>query len=112
MLTVAGVAPTGAYAAPVPPEIPGATATAQPGDALPPGWRIAGEKGRNHLEWRAPEPVPMGDARVEFRANGELLGVPEPQDDGRTFRLPLDEVPTADLGDLAVEAAGRRLDEA
>ncbi|OKJ17723.1 hypothetical protein AMK21_25870 [Streptomyces sp. CB00316] len=112
VLTVAGVAPTGAYAAPAPPEIPGATATPQPGDALPPGWRIAGEDGQSHLEWRAPEPVPMGDARVEFRANGELVGVPEPQDDGRTFRLPMDEVRTADLGGLAVEAAGRRLDEA
>ncbi|MXG28777.1 hypothetical protein [Streptomyces sp. YIM 132580] len=112
VLTVAGVAPTAAYAAPAPPEIPGATATPHAGDALPPGWRIAGENGRSHLEWRAPEPVPMGDARVEFRANGELVGVPEPQDDGRTFRLPIDEVRTADLGDLAVEAAGRRLDQA
>ncbi|MEV1087079.1 hypothetical protein [Streptomyces microflavus] len=112
VLTVAGVAPTGAYAAPAPPEIPGATAAQNTGNALPPGWRIAGEDGQSHLEWRAPEQVPMGDARVEFRANGALVGVPEPQDDGRTFRLPMDEVRTADLGDLAVEAAGRRLDEA
>ncbi|WP_411081129.1 hypothetical protein [Streptomyces sp. cmx-18-6] len=112
VLTVAGVAQTGAYAAPTPPEIPAATATPGAGDALPPGWRIAGEKGHNHLEWRAPQPVPMGDARVEFRANGKLVGVPEAQDDGRTFRLPLAEVSTSDLGDLAVEAAGRRLDEA
>ncbi|NEE48646.1 hypothetical protein G3M55_29085, partial [Streptomyces sp. SID8455] len=89
--------------------MPTATAAQNTGNALPPGWRIAGEDGRNHLEWRAPKPVPMGDARVEFRANGELVGVPEPQDDGRTFRLPMDEVSTADLGDLAVEAAGRRL---
>ncbi|WP_234373060.1 hypothetical protein [Streptomyces sp. H-KF8] len=59
-----------------------------------------------------PEPVPMGDSRVEFRANGALVGVPEPQDDGRTFRIPLDEVRTADLDDLQVQAAGRRLDEA
>ncbi|XMN05788.1 hypothetical protein ACK8N7_06965 [Streptomyces griseobrunneus] len=112
VLTVAGVAPTGAYAAPAPPEIPTATATQNTGNALPPGWRIAGEDGRNHLEWRAPKPVPMGDARVEFRANGELVGVPEPQDDGRTFRLPMDAVRTADLDDLQVQAAGRRLDEA
>ncbi|MEW2069074.1 hypothetical protein [Streptomyces sp. NPDC007346] len=130
VLTVAGVAPTGAYAAPAPPDIPSATATpdvrtatdpqdpratrATPdaGEALPPGWRIADDDGRNHLEWRAPKRVPMGDARVEFRANGELVGVPEPQSDGRTFRLPLDEARTADLENLQVEAAGRRLDEA
>ncbi|MEW1630463.1 hypothetical protein AB0387_24215 [Streptomyces sp. NPDC089173] len=112
VLTVAGVAPSGAYAAPAPPEIPGVTATPADGQTLPPGWRIAGENGRNHLEWRAPEPVPMGDARVEFRAHDALVGVPEPQDDGRTFRLPLDEVRTADLENLQVEAAGRRLDEA
>ncbi|XQE82850.1 alpha/beta hydrolase family protein [Streptomyces microflavus] len=112
VLTVAGVAPAGAYAAPAPPEIPTATAAQNTGNALPPGWRIAGEDGRNHLEWRAPKPVPMGDARVEFRANGELVGVPEPQDDGRTFRLPMDAVRTADLDDLQVQAAGRRLDEA
>ncbi|MEU3832325.1 hypothetical protein [Streptomyces microflavus] len=112
VLTVAGVAPAGAYAAPAPPEIPTATAAQNTGNALPPGWRIAGEDGRNHLEWRAPKPVPMGDARVEFRAKGELVGVPEPQDDGRTFRLPMDAVRTADLDDLQVQAAGRRLDEA
>ncbi|ARF75958.1 hypothetical protein B7C62_29600 [Kitasatospora albolonga] len=127
VLTVAGVAPTGAYAAPAPPDVRTATATQDPGtgtgaatatvppdagDELPPGWRIAADNGRNHLEWRAPEPVPMGDARVEFRANGELVGVPEPQDDGRTFRLPMDEVRTADLDELQVQAAGRRLDEA
>ncbi|WAE69231.1 hypothetical protein OUQ49_27610 [Streptomyces cavourensis] len=111
VLTVVGVAPTGAYAAPAPPEVRTATAAADAGGTLPPGWRIAAEDGRNHLEWRAPEPVPMGDARVEFRANGALVGVPEPQDDGRTFRLPLEEVRAADLDDLRVEAAGRRLDE-
>ncbi len=112
VLTVAGVAPTGAYAAPAPPDKPSGAVTPDAGETLPPGWRIAGEDGRNHLEWRAPEPVPMGDSRVEFRANGALVGVPEPQDDGRTFRIPLDEVRTADLDDLQVQAAGRRLDEA
>ncbi|MCR8943537.1 hypothetical protein NW249_15520 [Streptomyces sp. OUCMDZ-4982] len=111
VLTVVGVAPTGVYAAPAPPEVRTATAAADAGGTLPPGWRIAADNGRNHLEWRAPEPVPLGDARVEFRANGALVGVPEQQDDGRTFRLPLEEVRPADLDDLRVEAAGRRLDE-
>ncbi len=112
VLTVAGVAPTGAYAAPAPPEARAATAAADAGGALPPGWRITVESGRSHLEWRAPEPIPMGDARVEFRANGALAGVPQRLDDGRTFRLPLEEARTADLESLQVEAAGRRLDDA
>ncbi|BFO18156.1 hypothetical protein SHKM778_45440 [Streptomyces sp. KM77-8] len=73
---------------PAPPDKPSGAVTPDAGETLPPGWRIAGEDGRNHLEWRAPEPVPMGDSRVEFRANGALVGVPEPQDDGRTFRIP------------------------
>ncbi|MEU9334078.1 hypothetical protein AB0D49_13100 [Streptomyces sp. NPDC048290] len=112
VLTVAGVAPAGAYAVPAPPEIRTATGTPDAGSELPPGWSITDEKGRDHLEWRADEPVPMGDARVEFHANGELMGVPRPLDDGRTFRLPLDEVRTDDLKDLQVQAAGRRLDAA
>ncbi|MBZ6114700.1 hypothetical protein [Streptomyces olivaceus] len=107
VLTLAGVAPTGAYAAPA---LELRTA-ADTGGTLPPGWRITADNGQNHLEWRAPEPVPPGDARVEFRANGALVGIPQRLDDGRTFRLPFDGVRTADLDDLRVEAAGRRLDE-
>lgn len=116
VLTVVAAAPAVAHAAPAPPDTRAATAaheTANGGDAddLPPGWRITGEGTGSHLEWRSPRPVPHGDARVEFRANGELLGIPRPQDDNRTFRLPLDAVRTADLDGLRVEAAGRRLDE-
>lgn len=54
----------------------------------------------------------MGDARVEFRTEDRLLGVPKPTRDGRTFRLALDEAPTEQLTDLQVMAAGRRLDAA
>jgi hypothetical protein len=52
----------------------------------------------------------MGDARVEFRVGDRLLGVPKPAKDGRTFRLALDQ--GAELEDLRVLAAGRRLDTA
>ncbi|WP_432155228.1 hypothetical protein [Streptomyces sp. bgisy153] len=79
------------------------------GTELPPGWQMSGEQ----LIWRSPSPVPMGDARVEFHANDRLLGVPAPGEDGRTFRLSLDDAATTDLqdlGDLQVIAAGRRLD--
>ncbi|MFG3316347.1 hypothetical protein ACGF0C_30765 [Streptomyces albidoflavus] len=111
VLTVAGVTPPGAYAAPVPHEMRTATTAPDTVGKLPPGWRIAAENGRNHLEWQAPEPLPVSGARVEFRANGALVGVPHRRDDGRTFRLPLEEVRTAGLENLQAEAAGRRLDD-
>ncbi|WP_328752522.1 hypothetical protein OHT57_43720 [Streptomyces sp. NBC_00285] len=79
---------------------------------LPPGWRIDGRSGTRQLVWRAPRPVPIGDARVEFRTGDRLLGVPKPANDGRTFRLALDEARPARLADLQVTAAGRRLDAA
>ncbi|WP_406182797.1 hypothetical protein [Streptomyces canus] len=81
-------------------------------NSLPPGWRIDGKSGARELVWRAPKAVPMGDARVEFRTGDRLLGVPKPARDGRTFRLALDEVRPAQLSDLQVTAAGRRLDAA
>ncbi|PAZ10101.1 hypothetical protein CLM62_42370 [Streptomyces sp. SA15] len=77
---------------------------------LPPGWRITGEGDARELVWRAPKPVPMGDARVEFHAEGRLLGLPKPGRDGRTFRLDLDKAGEAQLTDLQVLASGRRLD--
>ncbi|MFJ9737493.1 hypothetical protein [Streptomyces sp. NPDC101166] len=82
------------------------------GDPLPPGWRIDGEAGTRELVWRAPKAVPMGDARVEFRAGDRPLGVPKPARDGRTFRLGLEEkeIRPEQLTDLQVTAAGRRLD--
>jgi hypothetical protein len=81
-------------------------------DSLPPGWRIDSKSGARELVWRAPKAVPMGDARVEFRTGDRLLGVPKPARDGRTFRLALDEARPAQLSDLQVTAAGRRLDTA
>ncbi|MFI8068196.1 hypothetical protein ACIF85_05335 [Streptomyces sp. NPDC086033] len=81
-------------------------------NSLPPGWRIDGKSGARQLVWRAPKTVPMGDARVEFRTGDRLLGVPKPAKDGRTFRLALDETRPAQLSDLQVTAAGRRLDAA
>ncbi|MBV1941764.1 hypothetical protein KUF83_35185 [Streptomyces sp. BV286] len=77
---------------------------------LPPGWRIDGEAGARELVWRAPKSVPMGDARVEFRAGDRLLGVPKPGKDRRTFRLDLGETRPKQLTGLQVTAAGRRLD--
>ncbi|MFF0591269.1 hypothetical protein ACFYWD_35480 [Streptomyces sp. NPDC003781] len=117
-LTLVGVAPAAAQAAPEP---PGGATTVRTQEAapngtagLPPGWRISGTGETRSLQWRSPRLIPPGDARVEFHSGGRLLGVPEPDRDGRTFRLPLDETrPGAPHGltDLQVRAAGRRLDQ-
>ncbi|MCX5373647.1 hypothetical protein [Streptomyces sp. NBC_00103] len=80
--------------------------------ALPQGWQVGGEGTARALVWRSPAPVPLGDARVEFRSGDRLLGVPKPGKDGRTFRLPLADAGDAPLKDLRVLAGGRRLDAA
>ncbi|MFD9329564.1 hypothetical protein [Streptomyces sp. NPDC060065] len=82
--------------------------TANADDALPPGWRVAGEGVARELVWRSDRAVPVGDARVEFHADGRLLGVPRQAKDGRTFRLALNQA--TELKDLQVLAGGRRLD--
>jgi hypothetical protein len=100
-----------AQADPRPPGNPPVTAAQDPGAGLPPGWRITGTGEDSALEWRAPGRVPPGDARVEFHADGSLLGVPEQGEDGRTFRLPLNDAQHAELTDLQVRAGGRQLNE-
>lgn len=82
--------------------------TANAGSELPPGWRVAGEGVARELVWRSDRAVPVGDARVEFHADGRLLGVPKQAKDGRTFRLALNQA--TELKDLQVLAGGRRLD--
>ncbi|MEI5100577.1 hypothetical protein RB200_21205 [Streptomyces sp. PmtG] len=84
------------------------------GDRLPPGWELTGDGADRHLVWRAPQRVPMGDARVEFYAGDRLLGRPSAADDQRTFRLKLDESDVGaqdELTDLQAHAGGRRLDK-
>ncbi|WP_217140042.1 hypothetical protein [Streptomyces sp. AC627_RSS907] len=114
VLTVVGVAPAAAQAQPQPPGATSGQAAPAGTAGLPPGWRITGTGDAKALEWRSPRTVPPGDARVEFRTDGRLLGIPEPDDDGRTFRLPLDDTAPAALNrptDLQVVSGGRRLDE-
>ncbi|BCM65375.1 MULTISPECIES: hypothetical protein [Streptomyces] len=110
LLAVAGASPGVAVAHSQPPSSPGAL-TGDGGAPLPPGWRLAGGGSAPQLVWRSDRPVPMGDARVEFRAGGRLLGVPRPAADGHTFRLPLDGRRAAELRGLEVWSGGRRLDE-
>ncbi|MEU0052269.1 hypothetical protein [Streptomyces sp. NPDC006309] len=109
LLAVAGASPGVATAQPQPGLAEGASAVKDDGP-LPPGWRLAGRSAAPQLVWRSDRPVPMGDARVEFRSGGRLLGVPRPGTDGRTFRLPLDGRRSPGLNGLEVWSGGRRLD--
>ncbi|MFF7751469.1 hypothetical protein ACFZCP_19920 [Streptomyces sp. NPDC007971] len=109
LLAVAGASPGVAAAQSQPRSQPRALAGGSDG-TLPPGWNVAGGSSAPQLVWRSKRPVPMGDARVEFRADGRLLGVPQPGTDGRTFRLGLDGQEAGKLRDLEVWSGGRRLD--
>ncbi|MGW3121441.1 alpha/beta hydrolase family protein [Streptomyces sp. NPDC001107] len=112
VLAVAGGSPGLAQAAPPSDARPSST-TADPDGGLPPGWRIAGKGDARQLVWRSTAPVPMGDARVEFYSGDRMLGVPQPDRDGHTFRLGLgrDGAGTGLTG-LHVRAGGRELDSA
>lgn len=79
---------------------------------LPPGWRFAGGDAGKQLIWTSADPVPMGDARVEFHTGDRLLGLPVAAKDRRSFRLSLDTARLGRTEDLRVLAGGRRLDEA
>jgi len=112
VLAVAGGSPGLAQAAPPPDARPSSTVADQDG-GLPPGWKIAGAGGERQLVWHSTAAVPMGDARVEFYSEGRMLGVPQPDKDGRTFRLDLGPTAAATgLKDLHVQAGGRELDAA
>ncbi|APY89756.1 hypothetical protein DCW30_16145 [Streptomyces alfalfae] len=109
VLALAVVTPGAAQALPA---APPPASTAPPVDDLPEGWRLAGEGSGEELVWAADEPVPMGDARVEFYAGDRLLGRPTAARDRRSFRLPLNGDRIGPAEKLRVVAGGRRLDEA
>ncbi|WP_408056871.1 hypothetical protein [Streptomyces huasconensis] len=108
VLALAAAAPGAAHA--LPPTAP-PTAPSSSDEDLPDGWRLTGEGSGRALVWASPEPVPMGDARVEFYSGDKLLGRPAAARDGRSFRLPLDGT-VGPPKKLRVLAGGRRLDAA
>lgn len=117
VLALAAVSPGAAQAAPsadppVPGPPPAPASAGDDGKGLPEGWRLAGEGAGKQLVWASPDPVPMGDARVEFYAGDKLLGHPVAAQDRRSFRLPLHGARIGPAKQLKVLAAGRRLDEA
>ncbi|MFI5655031.1 hypothetical protein ACIA71_27855 [Streptomyces anulatus] len=105
VVALATVAPGPAHAQPAAEPIPGAPVGAFE-ERLPEGWRFEAGK----LVWTSPEPVGTGGALVEFRSGERSLGVPEPSDDHRTFRLALDRAKVGPVSDLRVVAGSRRLD--
>ncbi|MBL1084366.1 hypothetical protein JK359_20750 [Streptomyces actinomycinicus] len=109
LLAVAGTSGVTAVAQSQPPPGTGVLSASED-RPLPPGWRLTGGGSAPQLVWRSDRPVPMGDARVEFRSDGQLLGTPRPAPDGRTFRLSLDARQAKQLGGLQVWSGGRRLD--
>ncbi|MFV6026591.1 alpha/beta hydrolase family protein [Streptomyces sp. NPDC056264] len=113
LLALASVSPGAAFAqSPVPSDGPSAAASSSRlGNLdLPEGWQVSGNGARRQLVWTAPEPVPMGDARVAFHAGDRLLGHPVAARDGRSFRLPLQDLRLTEGTQLRVTAGGRRLD--
>ncbi|GAA3507334.1 hypothetical protein [Streptomyces showdoensis] len=112
LVAIAAASPLPAFAQPTPGSPTASPGSRAGGDGLPEGWRISGTGADGHLVWTSSEPVRMGDARVEFRVGDRLLGLPEPQKDGRTFRLPLGDLRIDENTDLRVTAGGRRLDAA
>ncbi|AZK97691.1 hypothetical protein [Streptomyces tsukubensis] len=115
VLALAAATPGTATARPPDARAVTAPAPGAPG-ALPPDWRwippAAGSAGGGRLVWTAPEPVPVGDARIAFFAGERLLGHPRADAAQRRFTLELGESPTGLGDDLRVIAAGRRLDAA
>ncbi|GGP46215.1 alpha/beta hydrolase family protein [Streptomyces melanogenes] len=112
VLTLAAVSPELAQAQPSARPLANPLSKTADDDRLPPGWRISGTGAARQLTWTSPDPVPVGDARVEFRAGDRLLGLPVPAQDRRSFHLPLDGTRIGSAADLKVLAGGRRLDAA
>ncbi|MCX4849735.1 S9 family peptidase [Streptomyces sp. NBC_00893] len=83
----------------------------EPDGRLPAGWRVTGTGAGQELVWTSSDPVPMGDARVEFYAGDRLLGRPVAAQDRRTFRMKLGGVRLGPVTGLKALAGGRRLDE-
>lgn len=78
---------------------------------LPQGWRLTLGPAGVRLSWLPPAPLPLVDARTEFRLGKHLLGYPRLAPDGRLI-LALGGLPAGDLSRLAVWRSGQRLDRA
>jgi hypothetical protein len=85
------------------------TSAADPGDGSRHPRQSVAPAGDVVLRWRADEPLPMGDARPEFRLGGRLLGYPRISADQTTLTLRLDAKLRSPAA-VSVWLSGRRLD--
>ena len=69
--------------------------------------RVADDRG---VVWRAPERLPVTDARPEFRIGNRLVGYPEIGTDGRTLTLPGVDLTAGERDRLQVWLGSDRLD--
>ena len=87
-----------------------APVAAAPAAGAPPGWTVVPHERGVRLTWRAPRPVPLGDADVEFATGSRTLGTPQASRDRRSFTLDVTGLSAGEVAGLQVRAAGRRLD--
>ncbi|GEL94281.1 hypothetical protein [Cellulomonas composti] len=80
-LVLGGLAPAAARAADGEPSV--GLATLSPGDV-----RVSSDEGGSTVSWQPDEPLPYGDARVEFALDGTLLGVPTAFGGAYILRVP------------------------
>ncbi|HYJ70588.1 MAG TPA: hypothetical protein VEX15_23280 [Nocardioidaceae bacterium] len=106
VITVAPAVPTNAQ-----PSAPRSTDRLDPDGTDRGAWPL---RDGDELTWRSPAPLPIGDARPEFRLGHRLLGYPQIESDRRT--LTLSDVDLTDrqaervevwLGTDRLDAAGR-----
>lgn len=77
----------------------------------PEGWQVSVGDDGVRIVWRSLDPVPLGDAAVEFQLGDDVLGVPRPLADGRTFVLHLPDVLPGPARDLTVTSGGLPLNK-
>lgn len=82
-----------------------------PGRSREPGrWSVQRDPSGVRLVWRSPGPLPVTDARPEFRLDGQVLGHPSLDERGRSLSLELGPRPAIDADDVQVWLGPRRLD--
>jgi hypothetical protein len=84
-----------------------AVSTQNQSGELPSRWEWSADRSR--LTWTAPRPVPVMDAKIDVRADGEILPGARVSRNGRKVSVPVSST-IADVSSLEVVAAGRRLD--
>ncbi len=76
-------------------------------------WRSSTTAGGKVISWTSPTPLPVTDARPEFRVNGSVIGYPTVNASGRVLSLATSAEALSgvdNLADIEVWFSGRRLD--